>query len=251
MKTVRDMNVYTNHQNSSAMERRARHKLRKNRNFVIKPADKGSATVILSRENYIREAHRQLNNPKYYKKLDKAIWPENCKMFNAIICCLKDEGHINDKQVKYLAARSKSQTRTFYLLSKIHKPVNTWTDNNIPPGRPIISDWIRVIQYIRIYRLPFKTISKLSKENIPKDSFLVTLDIDSMYTNIGIDAGINSVKRVFDRYPDSDRPDKNIIDLLELSLKGNDISKSSKSPLLYLRYLDDILIIWPHSKEEF
>ena len=30
-----------------------------------------------------------------------------------------------------------------------------------------------------------------------------------------------------------------------------DISKSSKSPLLYLRYLDDILIIWLHSKEEF
>ena len=29
------------------------------------------------------------------------------------------------------------------------------------------------------------------------------------------------------------------------------ISKSSKSPLLYPRYLDDILIIWPHSKEEF
>ena len=29
------------------------------------------------------------------------------------------------------------------------------------------------------------------------------------------------------------------------------LSKSSKSPLSYLRYLDDILIIWPHSKEEF
>ena len=103
-----------------------------------------------------------------------------------------------------------------------------------------------------------------------------------MYTNIGIDAGINSVKRAFDRYPDSDRPDKKIIDLLELSLKGNGemyqqvcgcamvkrfspyfasiyvaeweeaaVSKCSKSPLLYLRYLDDILMIWPHSKEEF
>ena len=32
--------------------------------IVIKPADKVSATVILSREDYIREAHRQLNNPK-------------------------------------------------------------------------------------------------------------------------------------------------------------------------------------------
>ena len=98
-------------------------------------------------------------------------------------------------------------------------------------------------------------------------------------TNIGIDAGINSVKRAINRYPDSDRPDKNIIDLFELSLKGNDFEfngemyqhvcgctmgksfsphfasiyvaewdeaaliKCNKSSLLYLRYLDDILII--------
>ena len=42
-----------------------------------------------------------------------------------------------------------------------------------------------------------------------------------MYTNIDIDADIISVKTTFDKYPDSDTPDKNIIDLLELSLKGN------------------------------
>ena len=108
-----------------------------------------------------------------------------------------------------------------------------------------------------------------------------------MYTNIGIDAGIDSLKRAFDRYPDSGRPDKNIIDLVELSVKGNHfefngemyqqvcgcamgkhfspncafiyvaeweeaaLSKCSKSPLLYLRYLDDVLIIWPLSNEEF
>ena len=29
------------------------------------------------------------------------------------------------------------------------------------------------------------------------------------------------------------------------------LSKSIKSLLLYLRYLDDTLTIWPHSKEEF
>ena len=48
MKKVGDMKVYTNHQNISAMERRALNKLRKNRKIVIKPANKGSATVILS-----------------------------------------------------------------------------------------------------------------------------------------------------------------------------------------------------------
>ena len=300
---VRDLTVHSNQQNLSVMERRALNKLRKNRKIVIKPADKGSATVILSRENYIREAHRQLNNPKYYKKLDKAIWPENCKKFNTIIECLKDDGHINKKQAKYLEARVESQTRKFYLLPKIHKPVNSWTDVNTPPGRPIISDCgsesYNISEYIDYHLKPIANrhksfvkntedlLSKLSKTKIPKDSFLVTLDIDSMYTNIDIDAGIDSVKRAFDKYPDTDRPDENIIELLELSLKGNDfefngeiyqqvcgcamgkrfspnfasiyvaeweeaaLNKSSKQPLLYLRYLDDILIIWQHSKQEF
>ena len=50
---------------------------------------------------------------------------------------------------------------------------------------------------------------------------MVTLDTDSMHTNIGIASGINSVKRAFDNYPDSDRPNKSIIDLLGLNLKGN------------------------------
>ena len=74
--------------------------------------------------------------------------------FNPNIYCLKYEGHINKKQVKYQAAISISQTSTFYLLPKIH---NTWTDSNTPPGRPLISDYGCVIQYISIYRLPLKT----------------------------------------------------------------------------------------------
>ena len=111
---------------------------------------------------------------------------------------------------------------------------------------------------------------KIFYQNYQKKTFLKIHFWLPLYTNIGIDAGINSVKRAFDRYPDSDRPDKNINDLLELSLKGKDlefngemyqqvcgcamgkrfspnfvsiyvadwekaaISKSSKSPLLYL-----------------
>ena len=104
-------------------------------------------------------------------------------------------------------------------------------------GNPLPPLLTIVIQYIRKYRLPFKAnckqewrfvktpnifVSKLSKEIFSKDSFLVILDIDCMYTNVDTDAGIDSVKRAFDRYSDSDGPDKSIIDLLELSLKGND-----------------------------
>ena len=73
-----------------------------------------------------------------------------------------------------------------------------------------------------LWKTPKISYQNYQKKKNPKDSFLVTFDIDSMYKNIGINAGINSVKKAFDRYPDSDRPDKNIIDLLQLSLKGND-----------------------------
>ena len=85
------MTVYTNHQNLSATERRVLNKLRKNRKIVTNHADKGTATAILRNENYIREAHQQLNNPKYYKKLDKAIAKNNnMQLFT-------DQGHINKK----------------------------------------------------------------------------------------------------------------------------------------------------------
>ena len=47
MKEVGDMKVYTNQQNLSAMQRSALNKLRKNLKIVIKPANKGSATVIV------------------------------------------------------------------------------------------------------------------------------------------------------------------------------------------------------------
>ena len=179
---------------------------------------------------------------------------------------------------------SASQTRTFYPLPKIHKPVklcniSEYIDSHL---KPIANRHERFVKKIPTDDL----LSKLLKANIPKDSFLVTLDIDLMYTNTGIDAGIKPDKKTFDMYPDSDRQVKNIIELLELSLKGNYFEfngemnqqmcgcakgkrfsphfatiyvakweeagfiKSSKSPLLYLRYLDDTLIIFPHSKEE-
>ena len=41
--------------------------------IVIKPADKGSATVVISREAYISKADRQLNNTNHYRKLDRDL----------------------------------------------------------------------------------------------------------------------------------------------------------------------------------
>ena len=54
-------------------ERRAIEQLQKRVDIVIKPADKGSGTVIMDRDWYINECLRQLNDNKYYEKQTKDL----------------------------------------------------------------------------------------------------------------------------------------------------------------------------------
>ena len=47
-------------------ERSALHSLQKREDIIIKPADKGSAVVVMDREHYISEAERQLNDSTFF-----------------------------------------------------------------------------------------------------------------------------------------------------------------------------------------
>jgi hypothetical protein len=222
-----------NHKNLSYEERQALTGLRKNNDIVIKPADKGSAAVIMLKDNYIREAHRQLSNPKHYQKLDEPLWQNNCDNFNEILQNMVDNKSLTQKQFKYLVAKRDSKPRTFYLLPKIHKAIDSWSDPMIPPGRPIISDCgsesYRISEIIDYHLQPIANrhfsflkntddfLSQVSEISIPPNSFLITLDIDAMYTNIDIEKGLNSVRKAFEKYPDNNRPTGEISALLELS----------------------------------
>ena len=59
-----------NHDNIKPSERSALHSLQKREDIIIKPADKGSAVVVMDREHYSSEAERQLNDSTFYKALD-------------------------------------------------------------------------------------------------------------------------------------------------------------------------------------
>ena len=113
------------------------------------------------------------------------------------------------------------------------------------------------------------------------------MDVDSLYTNIDNNSGVEAVKQAFLRNPDFDRPDVDILELLKISLEHNDflfasnwylqifgtamgkrfapnyanlfmaewekqaLRKCYKLPLIYLRYLDDIFGIWTHGDDEY
>ena len=54
--------------NLSSEERMVLKSLRKRSDIIIKPKDKGSAVVMLSTADYIKEADRQLSNELHYQK---------------------------------------------------------------------------------------------------------------------------------------------------------------------------------------
>ena len=308
---IKNLRFSKENPNLKKSEFRALRKLKNNIDIVIKPADKGSATVIMNKNDYIFEANRQLSNTKHYKKLRTPIYPRTARKINVILAKLLKDKRITQSEYEYLKPPLMPRERRLYLLPKIHKSTDKWTvPEKIPPGRPIISDCesesYRVSEFIDSFLAPLATkhpayvrdtqhfLQIIKDTKIPKDSFLVTLDVDSLYTNIENEAGISAVKNAFKNNPDpkgclniKKRPNQDILDLLKLSLENNDfvfngdwyvqtfgtamgkkfapnyanifmaewetgaLAKCDKKPLLYLRYLDDIFLVWTHSENEF
>lgn len=273
-----------------------------NNNLVIKKADKGSTIVVMDREDYIYEAERQLAVKKHYVEIAEPQLPKNCELFNDILQTMKLNKLLTDKEYRFLRTSSNSRERIFYLLPKIHKNLDTWTiPNQIPKGRPIISsvesESYAISKFIDYHLAPYATkhssyvkntydfLNKLGRCRANPDSLLVSLDVESLFTNISTELGIRAVTETFSKDP---KPiHKYIIKLLRLSLEGNDFTFNNKhylqrsgtamgakyaphyadicmaywetlywprskfQPSLYLRYLDDIFILWEHPRDCF
>lgn len=220
-------------------ERRAITELRSNQTIIVKPADKGSATVVMDRSAYITEVYRQLNNEQYYRKLDRPIYTDNIPKINEILKEMVDCGHITSKQFAYLSAKPTDRQRFFYVLPKIHKDRDTWPQpERMPQGRPIVSDTgsesYRVAEYINYHLKPLSTIhpaylkdtydfvNKIRFQQIPHNALLVTGDVTSLYTNMNLDRILTVVQDILQEHPDINRPDEYILRLLDFTLRHND-----------------------------
>ena len=111
---------------TSQYERETRNNLRiitQAGKIVIKPADKGSATVIMSWEDYVTKAMQQLSKEEHYCQLDQEYTTQLTQLLRPLFCWWRSL----DVPYTILYVR----TAVFYLLPKIHKAGN--------PGQPIVS----------------------------------------------------------------------------------------------------------------
>ena len=224
---------------------RALRQLAKNKDIIIKPADKGSSIVIMDRYQYIFEAERQLSNENHYKELKEPIYKNTAIEAKRIIKQMKEKKIISSKQETYLSGQDTPRPRVFYLLPKIHKAPDTWTiPFEIPTGRPIVSDCgsetYQTAEFVEYFLNPLSTqhpsyvkdtydfVEKIKKITMPQAAFLFSIDIDSLYTNIETHAGLKAVKDIFNKYPDRGRPDAELLELLSLNLTKNDFEFNNK-----------------------
>ena len=171
---------------------------------MIKPADNGGNIVIMNKQDYIQEGLRQLSDSNHYEILQEDPTQNHNNQIYQVLQQATNLNIIDDKMKKKTLCNKAPRTPNFYRLPKIHKPNN--------PGRPIVNGIGSITQKISAYveqqirhlvpRIPsyLKDTTHLihillGKKLAPED-ILITIDVQSLYTNTPHTEGIQALNRI-------------------------------------------------------
>ena len=283
--------------NLTRKERLALKELATNHDLIINKADKGSTIVVRHKCDYIAEGLEHLSDTNTYLELDGDYTNDVTKIVKDTLQKYKIQGLLSPRMTEYCLPPATPRTALIYFLKKIHKS---------PMGiRPIVSTvnspTANLAEFLDYYLQPImkklpaylKDTTQFLKEideiEINKDTWLVTVDVKSLYTNIPNDEGIQACYESWreQEITDPQHPPAEVLrHLLELVLKLNTFEFNNRfylqkfgtamgsklapayantfmgklekeildtSPLLptyYRRFIDDIFMVWPHSLED-
>uniref|UniRef100_A0A8C5M903 Uncharacterized protein n=1 Tax=Leptobrachium leishanense TaxID=445787 RepID=A0A8C5M903_9ANUR len=189
--------------NITKEETRALNSLCKNKELIIKPADKGGGVVVLSKDKYEREALRLLGDTTTYKYLEGDPTTSITTKFSIYLDKGKELDILTENEFEYLLVQH-PKVPVFYYLPKVHK------DRENPPGRPIVSGIgsissnlseyldhllqplvVSTRAYVKDTMAIINTLANITWE----DTFqLVTCDVNSLYTIIPHHLGCEAVQ---------------------------------------------------------
>ncbi|CAJ0958839.1 unnamed protein product [Ranitomeya imitator] len=192
--------------NCTPLEKRALGSLKGNKSITIKPADKGGAIVVMDTSFYM----------------------------TMVIKTYRERNVIDSKLSEFLL-NLHPVIPVFYALPKIHKHLTC------PPGRPIVASTNSVLSPLartveKILTPLLVHITSFMKDTsdflkglgsvgtLPKDCYLVTMDVNSLYTSIDHVKGIEAVQWFLDIYTDFSLTQKDFcLTLLKLILTKKNV----------------------------
>ena len=113
-------------------ERNALYSLKDDPSIIIKGADIGSVVVVWDREDYLKEAYKQLDDRKVYEEVSNdpnVLIDTIMRTLEKIRFC----GDVSSDTLSYFLVEDPKFAR-FYLLPKVHKRFHD------VPDRPVISN---------------------------------------------------------------------------------------------------------------
>ena len=246
-----------NKYNISLAEKNAIKSLANDQSIIIKEADKGGAVVIMDREHYKEKVENMLSDKKYYEKLDTDPQKTDRIKYNKFIKNYKD--NLTQKEIDYLSNFDRKPSN-FYGLPKVHKSdeirnacdqfdthyVQVENVTNLK-FRPIVAgpacQTHRLSNLIDILLRPLtKRVKSYLRDTtdflnhlpsaVPENTLLASFDVESLYSNIPHELGIEAIKYWLRKYPNdtpSRFPKKFIIEGIEFILKNNTFCFNEKN----------------------
>ena len=200
--------------------------------MVINSADKSSTVVVQNKEDYIRENLEHLNDQTTYQPLEGDPTDHICQQIKQKLQELKSKGYLSPTMYEFCLPPPKARLARFYSLKKMHK--------SPPTIRPIVSTCNspteNISQFLDYWLQPsVKTlpsyiqdtsqfIRELTEIDVPREAWLVTMDVKSLYTNIPHSHGIQTCKEALTRTEKTNPeqpPVEVLTQLLEIVLKNN------------------------------
>ena len=190
--------------------------------------------VVWCRDDYIKEANKQLEDKTVYKDIDfkEAILLDLVDKSNRIFKSLYTRKFMTEKELKYFSYDFKKTTDLgkLYVLPKIHKRLH-----NVP-GRPVISNCgtptEKASEFFDSHLKPLMQsgwsyvrdsgdfIDKMKRiGKVPEGSFLVTAGVVGLYPSIPHKERILALKNKLEEQTSSKIPTNDLVKLAEFVLR--------------------------------
>ncbi|CAJ0967662.1 unnamed protein product [Ranitomeya imitator] len=230
----------------------------------------------MNKSQYVCEIRRQLADTNTYKKIQSDPTFIIRRKIDIILNKHLDNKTIDNKTKTFLINQH-PVTPVLYTLPKIHKDLHN------PPGRPVVASTDSILNPLSVFLKKILTpythntksfildtgdfLNKIrTLDTVSPTSILCTLDVNSLYTSIAHDKGIQAVSQTLEEANTDTGSRELCLDLLNIVLRENFFRfeddffvqtcgtpnglkccprlRKLQHAITWFRYIDDIFCIW-------